>query len=210
MSSAFLENLNDNFINTEKGIIEFFGPLTREELSKLNMEEGLNNFREADKQHEALMTISEFDEGKVFAACHDKTIVGYVTFHPPEFRRWADSGIPELLELGGIEVSTNYRGLVIGKNLLKWTFGTYDFESRIVISIETCYNWKTIKHNSIWEHRSMLKHIMGLVGLNPRDTDDPEVIEHMANMLLVRVGDRVSPETASRFEKLLLKNQIIF
>ncbi|UMZ72957.1 GNAT family N-acetyltransferase [Natranaerofaba carboxydovora] len=210
MPNAFIENLNTNFINTEKGTIEFFGPLKKEELSKLNMDEGLNNFREPNKQHEALITISEFDEGKVFAACHGKTIVGYITFHRPEFRRWANSGIPELLELGGIEVSSNYRGLGVGKYLLMWTFGNYDFEDKIVISIETCYNWKTIKPNSIWEHRNLLKYIMGLVGLKSRDTDDPEVVEHLANMLLVRVGEKVSAETISRFEKLLFKNQFIF
>ena len=193
--------------NTSKGMVKFYKLKKKDELDELDIDEGLRNFRKPQQQLEALKEISELPEGSVFVACHGKTIIGYLAFHKPEFPRWAkaaESELVELIELGGIEVSTAWRGEGIGKNLLRWTVDNFDFESNIMISIETCYNWKSRDPSiSIWEYREMIKNVLSHIGLKPKSTDDPEILEHPANMLTARIGKNVNPKAREKFEKLL-------
>ncbi len=196
-----------NSAQTTKGTVNFDGPLNREDLEKLGMDDSLNNFRPANSQYEALLGISEMPDALVFVSYHEDTIIGYIAFHKPEFPRWAkaaENELPELIELGGIEVSDKWWGYGVGKAMLEWTFNNYDFESNIVISLETCYNWRSRDPRvSIWEYREMLKNVLGHVGFVPKTTDDPEVLEHPANMLTARIGSKVSENAREKFESLL-------
>ncbi|WP_241077988.1 GNAT family N-acetyltransferase [Natranaerofaba carboxydovora] len=170
------------------------------------MNEGLRNFRKPTKQLEALKYISTLSDGLVFIACNSNEIIGYVAFTKPEFPRWAKAAkeIPELIELGGIEVSLAYRDEGIGKGILKWTFNNYDFEDRIIISIETVCNWNSKDpETSVWEYRNMVRSVLGSIGLEPRSTDDPEIRSHPGNILSARIGKRVSAQSQKKFEKYL-------
>lgn len=209
LPERFLENevVEEGILQTSRGMVKFHGPLDKEELIELEIDQGLQNFRSADAQYEALLSICELPRSLVFVACHGNLIIGYIAFHEPEFPRWAKAAkgeLPELLELGGIEVSDNWWNEKIGKSMLKWTFTNYSFEDKIVISLETCYNWKSRDPSvSVWEYREMLKNVLGSVGLVPMATDEPEILEHPANMLTARIGKDVSPEAREKFEKLL-------
>jgi acetoin utilization protein AcuA len=44
--------------------------------------------------------------------------------------------------------------------------------------------------------------MMAAGGLSPAPTDDPEIISHPANTLMVRIGKNVSEESVKRFDKL--------
>lgn len=193
-----------DFYYTPRGSICLQGPVTREEMGHLDMEEGLDKFRLPVEQKKVLDTITELPEGRVFIARQEQTIIGYITFHLPEFPRWAQSGIPGLIELGGLEVSRNWRGQGVGQALLDYTFFAHDFEDSIIISIETYCNWDLKGSGmNLWEYRRMLEKILGRVGLERWLTDDQEITDHPANMLTVRVGNRVTTETRLQFEKLL-------
>src|SRR5690606_24723684 len=91
------------------------GPVSPEALKTLQMEAGLNAFRQPKEQHEALIDISGLPEGRVIIARANDTILGYVTFHyPDELERWSDGGMLNLIELGAVEVAPAYRSLGLG------------------------------------------------------------------------------------------------
>ena len=193
-----------NTLYTARGALHFQGPLTYQEINQLHMDEGLDKFRNPREQKETLAYISTLPEGRVFVARSGRTITGYLTFHLPEFPRWNQCGLKEVIELGGMEVSRSCRGMGIALGLLQYAFSSHDFEDYIVISMETYCNWDLRGSGlNLWEYRNMLENLLSKVGLERRLTDDPEVTDHPANMLTVRVGGNVSPETLAEFEKLL-------
>jgi acetoin utilization protein AcuA len=193
-----------DFLYTPRGSIYLQGPVAFEEMGCLHMDEGLDKFRLPEEQKKVLDTITLLPEGRVFVARRDHTIIGYITFHLPEYPRWAQSGIQGLIELGGLEVSRYWRGMGVGQALLDYTFLAHDFEDYIVISIETYCNWDLKGSGmNLWEYRRMLEKVLGRVGLERWLTDDQEITDHPANMLTARVGNRVNAETRSQFEKLL-------
>lgn len=191
-------------LHTPRGVIFFQGPLKYQEIQQLYMDGGLDNFRNPTEQQQTLSYISQLPEGRVYAACIGKTIIGYVTFHGPEFPRWNYCGLKELLELGGLEVSKNWRGLGVAQRLLEYAFSTHGFEDHIVISMETYSSWDLeCSGMCLWEYRRMLEKLLSKVGMERRFTDDPEIADHPANMLTARLGANVSREARVRFEKLL-------
>ncbi len=205
------EIIEKSILHTSLGTVKFYGPCTKEELENFNMDSGLNNFRQAKKQYEALKYIAGEMNGLVFIASHRETIISYLVFLKPEYPRWAkaaENELPELLELGAIEVSMMWRDEGLGKGILKYAINNYDFEKHIIISIEAVCNWKNIGPDvSLWEYREMVRKVLGHIGLEPRETDEPEVLEHPANMLTARIGEKVSQESVEKFEKLLKKNK---
>lgn len=184
-------------------IVKIEGPITSEYVCSLKMDKQLNNFRLADKQHQALVHIAGMDPGYVFVVHHQGVITGYVTFHhPDEYGRW--SRHPGVLELGCVEVSPSWRGCRLGKTLLARAFTHEVFEKYIIITTEYYWHWDIETSGlDVWSYQKMLTNLFGSVGFECRQTDDPEIMEHPANVLMVRVGSRVSQEDVDAFERLL-------
>lgn len=189
----------------EEIIVE--GPVTAEQFDLYHMNDKLTNFRPPDRQKEALKTISLMPEGMVYAARCGKEIVGYVTFHlPDKYSRWVRH--PRVLELGGIEISPDYRKRGIGAALLKKAFANPVLEDYIVLTIEFCWHWDLKRSGlDIFSYQQMLTKLFGTVGLVRRDTDDPDILEHPANVLMVRVGKNVGREDIALFESMLFEGK---
>jgi len=51
----------------------------------------------------------------------------------------------------------------------------------------------------------MLTRLFGAVGLQKVETDDPEILEHPANVLMVRIGEDVTQEDIDAFDRMRLK-----
>lgn len=192
-------------IDTTKGPVLVEGPLAPETLEELSMDAGLSSFRPPGRQKEALVSIARLAEGRVYVARCGQTIVGYLTFHPPdEFDRWA--GMPGILEAGAIEVSTAWRRERVGTALLETVFSDEELEDYIVISAEFCWHWDLEGAGlDVWQYRELLRKIIGRVGLEERRTDEPNIRAHPANMLMVRIGSRVSQEQRLTFEVSLFQ-----
>ncbi len=206
---ATIRTLTDIYFTT-RGPLALKGPLAAEEIALLKMDKGLSRFRSSEQQHKALMEISRLPEGRIFVACHGETIVGYITFHKPEFSRWINTGIDEIIEMGGLEVSSSWRNLGIARTLLNYIYRFKDFEDYIVISLETYCNWDLKDSGlSVWPYQRLLKKILGEVGLETRITDDPEITDHPANMLSVRIGCRIKSDIQQQFEKLLVRKRVV-
>ncbi|BAF59500.1 MAG: GNAT family N-acetyltransferase [Pelotomaculum sp.] len=181
------------------------GPVEAEELEGYYMNGRLNAFRPPARQKEALISISKLPEGMVYIARCNSEIIGYITFHYPDgYSRW--SRHPRVLELGCIEISPDWRNNGIGAALLKEAFSNPALENYIVVTIELCWHWD-LKNSGLemFEYRSMLTKLFGSVGLVKQATDDPDVTEHPANVLMARPGRNVGKEDIILFESMLFE-----
>lgn len=188
-------------------MVSFEGPVTPAELNKLFLNDKLTNFRTPEKQKEALTAIANLPEGMIYIARSGNEIIGYITFnYPEEYSRW--SRHPRILELGGIEISPDWRSCGIGKTLLKEAFANPVMDGYIVVAIEFCWHWDLKGSNlSIYEYQRMLTKLFGSVGLLKRKTDDPDIKEHPANVLMARAGKNVSLEELNLFENMLIEGR---
>ncbi|WP_082233574.1 GNAT family N-acetyltransferase [Halobacillus massiliensis] len=186
------------------GVMTIQGPLTSEELSQYSFHEDLNAFRPPAKQFEALKSIADFEEGRINAAIHDNMIIGYVTYlHPDPMERWSEGNMEDLIELGAIEVAPEFRGYRVGSRLLKLSMQDEYMENYIIISTEYYWHWDLKGTRlSIWDYRKVMEKMMGAGGLKPAPTDDPEIISHPANCLMVRIGKNVPEESIEQFDQL--------
>lgn len=180
------------------------GPLPSSELKKYQFHEQLTAFRLAPKQFEALLSIAEFTEGRIIVARTEDTIIGYVTYlHPDPLERWSEFNMEDLIELGAIEVIPKYRGSRVASGLLKVSMMDDYMENYIVISTEYYWHWDMDGTKlSIWDYRKVMEKMMAVGGLLPAPTDDPEIISHPANCLMVRIGKNVPEESIQAFDKL--------
>src|SRR5262245_38029614 len=118
------------------------GPMPAAALSRLKLHPQLDAFRRPEEQMKALIEIAELQEGRIIAARDGETIVGYVTFHyPDELERWSEGGMNDLIELGAVEVSDDYRGLGLGKRLIQLAFSQEQLENVIVYTTEYYWHW---------------------------------------------------------------------
>ncbi|WP_337999117.1 GNAT family N-acetyltransferase [Desulfofalx alkaliphila] len=195
-------------IFTPQGSIHLEGPVSASYLSRLTINEDLNNFRPAKRQKESLIKITDIPNGRVFIARHNNEIIGYVTFHhPDEYSRWHKH--PWVLELGAIEITKSWRKYRVAHHLLKEAIINNGFaEDFIIITIEYCWHWDLRGSNlTMWDYQRMLTKLFSSVGLRKRATDDPDILEHPANVLMVRIGKNVPKEAIQRFEELTFRSR---
>ncbi|GEL77177.1 GNAT family N-acetyltransferase [Tenuibacillus multivorans] len=180
------------------------GPLSSAELAKYYFDRGLKAFRPAEKQYDAICSIADFEEGRIIVARDGDKIVGYATFlHPDPLERWSTYKMEDLMELGAIEVSHDYRGLRVGSTILEVAMMDKQMEKYIIITTEYYWHWDMKSTGlNVWEYRKLMEKMMGYGGLVPMSTDDPEIISHPANCLLVRIGREVPQSSIDQFNQL--------
>ncbi|SDZ28606.1 acetoin utilization protein AcuA [Evansella caseinilytica] len=185
------------------------GPITKELLIKYKFDDGLVAFRPPKQQYEALVKIADLPESRIIVAVEEMTIVGYAIFlYPDPLERWSEVEIDNLLELGAIEISSNYRGYKIAKNLLKVAMMDDAMEDYIIITTEYYWHWDLRGTGlSIWEYRDVMEKVMKSGGLEWFATDDPEICSHPANCLMARIGKRVSPDAVHKFNRVRFKHK---
>ncbi len=197
-------------IQTTKGTVILEGPLPSDQLIQYEFHHGLVSFRPAKKQFEALLNIADFPEGRINIARHEQTIIGYVTFlYPDPLERWSAFQMEDLIELGAIEIIPDFRGEKVATQLLQLSMMDPFMENYIIISTEYYWHWDLAGTNlSIWNYRKMMEKMMAAGGLRPVPTDDPEIISHPANCLMVRIGKKVSEASIQKFDKLRFLSRI--
>lgn len=198
--------------NTKKGTVIIEGPVQSEVLKNLDFHEGLVAFRLPKEQKKALVEIASFEEGRIIIARDAETVIGYATFlYPDPLESWSEGNMDNLLELGAVEVAARYRGLSIGKNLLKIAMMDDAMEDYIIISTEYYWHWDLKGTGlNIWEYRKMMEKMMKAGGLEWCATDDPEICSHPANCLMVRIGKRVDQQSVEQFDRLRFRHHFLF
>lgn len=189
---------------TSNGPITIEGPLRSDQLINYDFHDKLTAFRPAPKQFEAILSIADFPEGRIIVARTEDMIVGYVTYlHPDPLERWSTFNMKNLIVLGAIEMIPEYRGERVASNLLQVSMMDSFMENYIVISTEYYWHWDLEGTKlSIWNYRKIMEKMMAAGGLAPAPTDDPEIISHPANSLMVRIGKNVPEESIEEFNNL--------
>lgn len=189
-------------LHCDKGTIDIEGPVTGEYLSGLDFDENLHNFRIAKKQKKCLCEIADSPDGLIYIARFCNTVVAYVTFHNPDpCTRWVKH--PLVLELGAIEVSPFWRKHKIARHILRFAFSNPLMRERIVVTMEYCWHWDLEGSGlTLWNYQRLLTGLFGTVGLHKISTNDPEIAEHPANVLMARIGENVPREDAALFDAL--------
>lgn len=76
-------------------------------------------------------------------------------------------------------------------------------ENYIIISTEYYWHWDLDGTRlSVWDYRKVMEKMMAAGGLLPAPTDDPEIISHPANCLMVRTGSSVPEASVKQFDEL--------
>ena len=193
-----------NLVFTSKGPVHIEGPVSQAELERYHLDEGLKKFRPALQQMQALIGIAGMPESFVYIARHGMTIVGYVTFLPPDiYLCWGTEPLPGMLELGVIEASPEWRRMGIGGQLMREAFKDERFEDYLIISMEFAWHWDLDNSGlSLWKYRKMLTGVLAGFGFELWHTNDPDILSHPANTFMVRTGRQVSPGRVERLKKL--------
>ncbi|KMK91440.1 GNAT family N-acetyltransferase [Rossellomorea marisflavi] len=203
---------NATELKTTKGRIVVEGPISSEELAKLDFHEDLTAFRPAPQQHKALIEIAQLPEGRIIIARDENQIVGYVTYlYPDPLERWSQGKMKNLIELGAIEVIPKFRGASVGKTLLKVSMMDDHMEDFIIITTEYYWHWDLKGTGlNVWEYRKVMEKMMNAGGLEYFATDDPEISSHPANCLMARIGERVDPDSIQQFDQLRFMNRFMY
>ncbi|RAP78089.1 GNAT family N-acetyltransferase [Paenibacillus montanisoli] len=188
------------------------GPMPAAALARLKLHPQLDAFRRPEEQMKALIEIAELPEGRIIAASDGETVVGYVTFHyPDELERWSEGGMTDLIELGAVEVSDDYRGLGLGKRMIQLAFSQEQLENVIVYTTEYYWHWDLEGTKlSVWEYRAMMERLMKSVQMEWVATDDPEICAHPANCLMVRVGKEVPLSSIEQFDRVRFRQRFMY
>ena len=196
----------------EKDTVLIEGPATSHQIMTKEMCPGLTSFRTPAEQQRALAEIALLPEGMVYLAHTQAKVVGYITFHYPDpLERWGQIKMKEILEFGAIEVCPQWRKKGIASNLLRLGFSNPVVEDYIVISTEYYWHWDLEGTGlNVWEYKNMVDCAFAEVGFQSVATDDPEIIAHAANSLMVRYGNNVAEREIIKFEGYLFLNKRMY
>ncbi|MBM6616419.1 GNAT family N-acetyltransferase [Bacillus suaedaesalsae] len=199
-------------LKTIHGSLIIEGPIPSEKIATYEYHKDLIAFRTPEQQHKALIEIAKLPEGRIIIARDRHTIVGYVTYlYPDPLERWSEGNMKDLIELGAIEVIPKYRGMAVGKNLLKVSMMDDAMEDYIVITTEYYWHWDLKGTGlNVWEYRKVMEKMMNAGGLEWFATDDPEISSHPANCLMVRTGKRVKQESVQQFDRLRFRHRFMY
>ena len=175
-------------------------------IEALEPDPDLDAFRPPHAQLLALADIARDPDGCVTIAvgADGGTLVGYAAFHRPSaVETWAEDRSGRLIELGAVEVASSHRGEKVAERLLAAAFAGGRFDDTVVFA--TLYRWHyDLERTGLGElgYRRMLERLYASAGFVPVATNDPEIVSHGANRLMVRVGARADPGAVAEFERL--------
>lgn len=174
-------------------------------IERLKADSGLSAFaRLPEREHQLLLDIARSPDCALTVAHTDTgDIVGQVTIAPAD--EWWE-GIDNLYEVA-IEVSSNWRGLGIAREVLAFALELDAKEDMIFFAIGLSWHWDAEGLGiSMFRYRELIKHVFGTQGFVEYSTTEPNVSMEPANVLVARIGSRVDKQVASRFLSRLVRS----
>jgi acetoin utilization protein AcuA len=174
---------------------------------KLKMDEGLGHFAHYSS---IIKTVDAFDEISqrkqaivTLALAEPDQIIGYcVCWYPGADERW--SALGELMyEMAAIEVSRNYRGANLAGIMLDATLQDDFFEDKIAYMVGFSWHWD-LEGTGLnpAQYRQKMMQLYSRFGFREVYTNEPNIALRVENVMMIRVGSRVSPEDQLRFRHL--------
>jgi acetoin utilization protein AcuA len=212
-------------VETKRGTVHLIGDMPHEELSSLQMEEGLGVFfhyryEDAVKTREVLASVCTAPHDRLFCAVREGVLLGYITIVETEegtrWRRINESLLssspllenPVLLELGSIEISLPWRSMGLARRLMTFVFEDQYFDSKIVFSRELSWHWDLKSSDlDMYRYRTVLMRLFEGAGFRYCETDDDEISYAGENLFMARVGGGVPADSAFLFYRSLCRSQ---
>lgn len=191
-------------INGREVIVRERAPLSL--LRRLRVAEDMHAFtRSAEREAHLLREIAARpDTNLIVAATPEGEVVGEVTLAPAE-GRWSDlDGVYEL----AIQVARSWRQGGLGERLLRFAVEPAYTEELIIIALGVAWHWDLEAMGmTTGSYRAMLVRTFRPAGFQPYTTDDPEILAGEGNVLVARIGNRVSMELEDEFHQRLTRRQ---
>jgi GNAT superfamily N-acetyltransferase len=152
-----------------------------------------------------LQRVLRAPQSRVLAALAGDTLVGYLAlFQPGPEERWGQRPIPDLLELGALEVDRAWRRRGLARSFLHAAFAGGSLDAAIVIAPQFATDWDLEASGLTWrEYRQVILRLFRRHGFADFMTDEPLVVADPRNCLLVRVGEAATPGLYQTFRSLL-------
>jgi len=196
-------------IDTAKGVVHIRTHCTPDFVDSLELGEGLGvfpHYRSIIRDKESMQKIAGLGGANLVLAYDDEgKIIGYIAFaYPSPLERWGENGDGLLYELGSIEVSRNWRRFGIAKKMVEIAVEDEELEDRIIFLTGFSWHWD-LEGTALSkaDYRRMLMHIFEPFGFRHFYTTEPNINLDSANMLMARIGSRVSAEDQERFLDVL-------
>jgi acetoin utilization protein AcuA len=148
----------------------------------------------------------------VTAALDGAVLVGYAVdlpYVPIVFdgievrRRW--QRLPDVRELGALEVARGVRGEGLGRRLLTTALQSPRLDGQIVIGEGLAWHWDAEARGlGLSQCRAALLRLFESTGFRRYRTDEPEVAYSPYNFLVARVGAKVPVDSRLAFEAALM------
>jgi acetoin utilization deacetylase AcuC-like enzyme/GNAT superfamily N-acetyltransferase len=190
-------------LETQKGalLLRDFCPPSL--VDRLKPDVGLRAFaRIPEREHQLLVSIAKRPDCALTVA-HTPTgeIIGEVTLAPGD--EWWE-GLENVYEVG-IEVSSNWRGWGIAKNLLAFALDLDALEDIILFAMGLSWHWDMEGLGlPVFRYRELMARLFASQGFMEYPTTEPNVRMEPANIFLARIGKRVDQRVTSRFLSHLL------
>jgi acetoin utilization protein AcuA len=175
--------------------------------SDVKLEEGLGRFSHYSSiihKLEVFETIACRKEGRVtLALLEPNLIVGYGTcWYPDPDERWSALG-DLMYEMSSVEVSRNFRGLQLAGLILEATMNEDFFEDKITYMCGFSWHWdlEGSGMNAV-QYRQVMMRLYSRVGFREVYTNEPNIALREENVMMIRLGSRVTQEDRQRFRYL--------
>ncbi|HMK35559.1 MAG TPA: N-acetyltransferase [Desulfomonilaceae bacterium] len=192
---------------TEKGNLIICSNCQPDFFHDLVMDAGLGKFSHYSsiiQKLESFQKIARREGGRItLALVEPNIIVGYNTcWYPAPDERWSALGTL-MYELAAVEVSRHYRGLHIARRILELTLDDDFFEDKIAYINGYSWHWDLEGSGlSAAQYRQMMMRLYSPFGFREVYTNEPNIALRDENIMMIRVGSRVSPDDQRRFRYL--------
>ncbi len=174
-------------------------------VERLTPDEGLHAFaRIPEREHQLLLNIAKSPDCALTLA-HTSTgnIIGEVTIAPAD--DWWQ-GIENVYEVA-VQVSSNWRGLGIARNLLSFALELDALEDMIFFAMGLYWHWDAEGlHISVYRYRELITRLFTAQGFTEYPTSEPNISMEPANVFLARIGKRVDSRVAGQFLSRVLSS----
>ncbi len=177
-------------------------------VADLRADEGLRAFaRLPEREHELLVSLAQKPENRLtLAYTATGTIIGQVTLAPLD-AQWRD--IERGYEIA-VEVSTAWRKMGIAQHLLSLALDYESLEESLILAFGLSWHWDFAGLGiSRFHYRELIARLLAAHGFSEYLTSEQNIRMDPANILLARLGSRLSEESFTRFFQHLLQSETL-
>jgi acetoin utilization protein AcuA len=163
--------------------------------------------RVPEREYQLLLGIAERpDCALTLAYTATGIIVGQVTLAPLD-HWWHDT--EKAYEIA-VEVSTGWRRMGIAHQLLSLALEFESLEESLILAMGLSWHWDYAGLGiSSFQYRELIARLFAAYGFSEYLTSEPNIRMDPANILVARLGSRLSEESISRFFQRLFQSETL-